>query len=246
MSEVEPSKIVWTPELTRKFWNHTSQRPSGDQTYFTSIYGPAIFKWARRRVKLDKGMTVCDWGCGRGDLAANLVASGIHVVCVDQVASLTPSIAGDPLISFTAFANVAHLRDNMVDGAFLIETVEHLDDQGLAEVLTALHRIVRPNGFLIVTTPNEEQLSRSEVFCPNCDTVFHPMQHVRSVSSKWLSQVANEFGWHARYSEALEFEPRGAGRFVARARNFRSRWSGARLATMPPHLAWYGVNSKPR
>jgi len=54
----------------------------------------------------------------------------------------------------------------------LIEVVEHLKSDILDATLREIHRIMRPGGVLLITTPNNEDLSRSMKFCPDCGAIF--------------------------------------------------------------------------
>ncbi len=40
--------------------------------------------------------------------------------------------------------------------------------------------LLAPGGWLVCTTPNDENLEAAMVFCPASGKIFHPMQHVRS------------------------------------------------------------------
>lgn len=48
--------------------------------------------------------------------------------------------------------SVATLRNYKFDAAFLLHTIEHIDNTGLA--LDNLSKVLEPGGFVIVTTPN--------------------------------------------------------------------------------------------
>lgn len=239
----DPKPTMWTPVLVERFWTVMSRRPDAEDSYFTSIYGQSIAEWSQRNAHLQPGMRVCDWGSGWGHLALALAQMGLYVTCIDQVATLGAAAANHPAVGFVPLREVAEIEERSFDGAFLIETIEHLDDNAVELTLSALHRIVKPGGFLIVTTPNQENLSKNEVYCANCDSIFHPWQHVRSVSRGWLSEVAVRNGWMERYTQELEFEPPGAARFLARARTLRARWSREKGGKVLPHLAWFGVSA---
>ena len=238
----DPRPTIWTPALVERFWTVMSRRPNAEQMYFTSIYGPSIAKWSERNAHLQPGMRVCDWGSGWGHLALALASKGMYVTCIDQVAILGAAAADHPSVDFLPLREVVDIEEPKFDGAFLIETIEHLNDEAVESTLSSLHRIVKPGGFLVITTPNQEQLSGTEVYCANCNSIFHPWQHVRSVSRGWLSEVAARNGWTEKFAQELEFEPRGAARFLCRARMLRSRWFGHKGAYTLPHLAWFGVS----
>ena len=87
------------------------------------------------------------------------------------------------------------LPDESADTAFMVEVVEHLEDRALANLLREAHRIVRPGGHLVLTTPNEENLRGFESMCPECGCIFHRVQHVRSWSATSLTEHVRRFGF---------------------------------------------------
>jgi hypothetical protein len=48
---------------------------------------------------------------------------------------------------------------------------------------------------IVITTPNDEVLDDNKVFCPNCNSVFHRWQHVKSWSASSLEKVITNFGF---------------------------------------------------
>lgn len=123
----------------------------------------AKFSAARRLLDLRPGNRCLDVGCGSGVLAAALARDPrVHVTAVD----------GNP--DAIAFASSHYRRRNLVfrqglvdeldfspasfDRITLLEVIEHLyPEQGRA-LLAALHRLLRPAGRLVVSTPNYRSL----------------------------------------------------------------------------------------
>ena len=108
------------------------------------------------------GRAVLEIGCGRGELACELVtgktpparliaADFAHAaVRLGRVRAASRDIAGVTWM----VADVQHigLPDASVDTVISCETIEHLPDPGQA--LREFHRVLRPGGRLILTTPN--------------------------------------------------------------------------------------------
>jgi hypothetical protein len=46
-----------------------------------------------------------------------------------------------------------------------------------------------PKGRLFITTPNDEDLDKDQIYCPQCDFIHHRWQHVR----KWNSYSLRKF-----------------------------------------------------
>jgi 2-polyprenyl-3-methyl-5-hydroxy-6-metoxy-1,4-benzoquinol methylase len=130
---------------------------------------------------LQPGSRVLDVGCGAGWFCAALAAAGFEAVGVD--------VAGEAIrrarerCPSVEFALVAEHELPYADGAFdavwLGETLEHVQD--VIALLEAIHRVIKPGGRLIVTTPDHGRLLRlalglstrafEQHFEPRCDRV---------------------------------------------------------------------------
>jgi hypothetical protein len=63
-------------------------------------------------------------------------------------------------------------------------------------MLGEIRRILKPGtGYLFVTTPNNENLEASTVFCPECGAVFHRYQHLRSFTIESLEELMRSHGF---------------------------------------------------
>ena len=108
------------------------------------------------------GRDVLEIGCGRGELACELASADpppAHVFAADfahaavrlgRQRALARGVSG---VSWLV-ANVQHigLPDASVDTVISCETIEHLPDP--VQALREFHRVLRPGGRVILTTPN--------------------------------------------------------------------------------------------
>ena len=108
------------------------------------------------------GRAVLEIGCGRGELACELVSGNTppaRLIAADfahaavrlgRVRAASRDIAGVTWM----VADVQHigLPDASVDTVISCETIEHLPDP--VQALREFHRVLRPGGRLILTTPN--------------------------------------------------------------------------------------------
>ncbi len=94
-----------------------------------------------------------DMGCGRGEFLELARQHGHTAMGLDFWASNARAVADAGCPSLSADLNIGlPFRDGALDGATLIEVIEHIVR---AEGLVAeLARVIRPGGWLIVTTPN--------------------------------------------------------------------------------------------
>ena len=94
-----------------------------------------------------------DLGCGRGEFLALAAARGHRGIGLDRRRECAAEVAADRRTALVAdLGRRLPLRDAALDGASLIEVIEHVL---AAESLVAeLARVVRPGGWLLVSTPN--------------------------------------------------------------------------------------------
>jgi SAM-dependent methyltransferase len=209
----EPHKIAWTPEHVRRFWDSYSSNPSLEDTYFAKSVGRHLIDYVSRRIRIG---TAVDFGCGRGDLIGYLLAR--HACYgVDQspesVATVNQRFKDHPRFK-GAFVDSREIEAASADAVFAVEVVEHLDDASLEGLLSGAHRVLKPGAHLVVTTPNSEDLLKSEVMCPNCGCAFHNMQHVRSWSAESLSEYLRRFGFRGSAKRTTLSPRNGVGRLA--------------------------------
>lgn len=136
---------------------------SNDLYYSRNLFAKSIF---RGRVKCALNLvnplnkTVLDVGCGAGFMAYNLSANGARTVACDLRTKLKKSnlvlndLLTDSKIEF-GNADIFHLpfKRNSFDIIYALDMLEHLYDVDIA--LVEIKRVLKDNGFLIVSIPNE-------------------------------------------------------------------------------------------
>jgi hypothetical protein len=68
-----------------------------------------------------------------------------------------------------------------------------------------VRRLTAPGGLAMFTTPNTEDLSRNSVYCPFCDSEFHRVQHVRSLTPGSLQDFLVSAGFDVLFCDGLDF-----------------------------------------
>lgn len=197
----------WTEERVDRFWHHMAERGLG---YFSAFNAQGIV----RVLELAGGLEgrILDWGCGSGALLEAMVARGATACGADAsptaVRHTSARLAG--YASFGGAYLVTEVDTKLAAGSFdavtCIETVEHVDDGALGRLLAQIRRLLCDGGTLLVSTPNEEDLVAAAVYCPFCDSSFHPMQHLRTWSAASLAQVLDEAGFAVRFCGGIRFE----------------------------------------
>jgi SAM-dependent methyltransferase len=230
-NESVPHEVVWTPDRIRRFWDFYVSKGS-DQEYFSSHQGRSIIDFVSRRIRIGIAL---DMGCGRGDLIGYLldhtVTSGSDQ-SPESVAAVNQRFSGHPHFRGAAVGTDG-LANRTVDTVFLIEVVEHLDDETLDSVLREARRLLKPGGHIVLTTPHDENLNANKIMCPECACVFHQWQHVRSWSPATLVERLGKFGFQGRALPTLLSPYEGFQRILQK---IVRRLRGERL----PHMVYIG------
>lgn len=192
MVKTEQHQIEWTPERIERFWDYYSDNKSLEGTYFASMSGQQLIDYVRKRIRI--GVAV-DIGCGRGDLIGFLLNRRIRAYGMDQSNDSVELVR--KRFSSNALFLGAGDQPPPADTAFMLEVVEHMDDEALGKALASIRRILKPGGHLIITTPNNEDLDKGKIMCPECGCIFHRMQHVRRWSADTLASYVERHGFEA-------------------------------------------------
>jgi SAM-dependent methyltransferase len=146
------------------------------------------------------GATVLEAGCGEGYGAGLIASRAARVLAMDYD---EPAIAHArcryPEVTL-ARANLAFLpvRSSTVDIVANFQVIEHLWDQ--AGFLAECHRVLRPGGRLLITTPNRI------TFTPDSDKPLNPY-HTRELSPSELDSLLKAAGFGVEHLLGLHHGP---------------------------------------
>lgn len=164
--------------MVARYWDWQSSKPDD---YFSERYGWNIVGRVRSHFLPGE---ILDYGCGTGGLIGPLLGTGQKVLGVDisqdSLRAVNARFGNQPNFLGTNKPEELIALDKKFPTAILSEVVEHLEEDALDEVFSDLRELIGRNGVLIVTTPNNENLADSEIYCPACDHTFHRWQHVRA------------------------------------------------------------------
>ena len=211
-----PKKLNWTDEQIARFWDYQSITETSQQTYFAFQVGEAVARIAEMAVDSFEGKKVLDFGSGPGHLIPHLLKQGAEVYATDY----SPNSIDEVTKRFVSHTNWGAAErfdghrlpweDNTFDFVFCLETIEHLHDDVCARIFAELHRVLRPSGYAMYTTPHEEKLSDHNVYCPNCNCEFHRMQHLRSWAVDSLTTELERHEYEVEYCRGVDlhdFQP---------------------------------------
>ncbi|MDX1429001.1 MAG: class I SAM-dependent methyltransferase [Rhodothermales bacterium] len=239
MSDDEYRPLVWNDDTIARFWRWQARYP---EQYFAYQFGDRIAHGLRRYI--DQGRRVLDYGCGMGFLSRHLTAFGADVwatdVSLDAVEATNARNRGVAGFHGARTLDEASASPERFDRILSVEVIEHLDDEKLDEFFRRLRELLEPDGIVVITTPNEENLEASEVYCPCCEHVFHRWQHVRSFTSATLKERVVENGLTVMETYVTDFSRRGISGAVASIKSGAKKLIGRREHL--PHLVCVATN----
>jgi 2-polyprenyl-3-methyl-5-hydroxy-6-metoxy-1,4-benzoquinol methylase len=230
--------IVWDDQKVSRLWNFYARTPPYAGNYFSNAHGRQILKASG--LPLHQHIKVLDFGCGPGliwdhlrSLNAQWSYTGVDS-SRDSIAKLAGRASGHAKFagSLTVTSASTPFPDGSFDVVLLVEVLEHLNDEQLGATLKEVGRLLNVGGAVVVTTPNEEDLSLSAKYCPECGAVFHEWQHVRSWSRASLRSCMSSHGFRERFARSLDFSDFESA-LVWMYRRLRRLIAGKRK---PPHM----------
>jgi len=193
-----------------------------------AVYGMLAAAIADRGLR---GGTLVDVGCGSGDFARELPAGAFRYVGVDVVRhpGFPPELE---LVEANLDRDRIPLADGHGDVVVSAETIEHVENP--RALMRELVRLVRPGGWVFVTTPN--QLSLASLLCLLARGEFQYFQkapgmypaHITALLEVDLRRIAEECSLvevDVAYSASgrVPFTPRPWPRPLAARRGLRGR-----------------------
>ncbi len=232
MSHAHYPPLRWTPETIARFWAWQSQFP---EHYFARQFGRRIAKTLARH--MGRGNRALDFGCGPGFLCRHLA------LLADTVWAIEPSAEGRNAANTNntglpgwqgAFA-IDDIRPKSLtfDRIVASEVIEHIDDDALGSFFSDLRSVLAPGGLVAITTPNEEDLRSSEIYCPSCNHTYHRYQHIRSFSAESLAAVVSRHGLEIVSVFTTDFSKGPAGHMAILARRIWREIRGKPSITAP-------------
>lgn len=202
MQEFKEHKIEWDDEKVGRLWNYYSKTPPYKGNYFSEGNGGHVVKLFLESNKIDNPVIV-DFGGGKGFMFEHCKANMGKFTYTNTDFSKDSAIsAKERLKGYAEFKESLHieslpigLEDNSADIVFLIEVLEHLNDEYLETTLNEINRLLKPGGKLVITVPNNEELPLSNNFCPDCGSIYHKWQHVRSLNKDNIKSVLESYSY---------------------------------------------------
>lgn len=203
--------LVWTEEKINAFWDSISSSSNYDHSYFTYHIGEGIINLVRCFATLQGN--ILDFGCGIGHLTGHITKQGLECYCCDSssqsINKLKKRLKNNTSLKGSFVISSDHrlpFENNNFDMIFCVEVFEHLKEGSLSIVIEGLRRILKKEtGYLLVTTPYNENLTDNTSYCPDCGALFHRYQHLRSFTQESLSNLMTQAGFKTLYCNNTDF-----------------------------------------
>lgn len=208
---MKEKRIIWDAEKSNRLYDYKARNPGRVEGYFGFQVGEAIVRFCEYFVVDLSSCNVLDYGCGMGHIIGCFLAKGVNVTGVDmspkEVEYVNKHFGDNENFHGAKKYDGGKLPfgDNSFDLITCTECIEHVLDLHMDNMLFELKRILKPNGIILLTTPNEERISESEVYCPECNTVFHRHGHVRTFSISSLKAIMEEHGYKTIACDSTDF-----------------------------------------
>lgn len=210
MANVDANELAKFSELAHRWWDTESE--------FKPLHriNPLRLNWIDGYSPL-AGKRVLDVGCGGGILADAMARKGAHVLGIDlavkslRVAELHAMEAGTENVEYQEIAveDLAAQRAGEFDVVTCMEMLEHVPDP--ASVVTALGKLVKPGGWVFLSTLNRNAKSflmaivGAEYVLRLLPAGTH--EYNRFIKPSELGQMCREAGLELQGAKGLTFNP---------------------------------------
>ncbi|MCH7345191.1 bifunctional 2-polyprenyl-6-hydroxyphenol methylase/3-demethylubiquinol 3-O-methyltransferase UbiG [Pelomonas sp. CA6] len=210
MANVDVNELAKFSELAHRWWDTESEFKPLHQI------NPLRLEWINGLCPLS-GLKVVDVGCGGGILADAMARKGAQVLGVDlatkslRVAQLHALEAGTDKVEYEEIAveDLAARQPASFDAVTCMEMLEHVPDP--ASVLRALGQLVKPGGWVFVSTLNRSFKSflfaivGAEYVLKLLPAGTH--EYARFIRPSELARMAREAGLELHSAKGLTYNP---------------------------------------
>ncbi len=203
--------IEWNDVKVARFWDTVSKNKSLTETYFTKMVGKEVIEDIGKEIGIAE-KEVLDYGSGPGHLFESILQLKIKLkyfaleFSKDSIDELEKRFRKNPNFESSYYVDTFPSKiKRQFDIIICCEVVEHLPQDMLNNFIVEAKKLLKPGGYIYITTPNEENLDLSKVNCPDCGCSFHRWQHVRSWSSETLRSFMEDNGFKTHIVKTLNY-----------------------------------------
>jgi len=170
-------------KLTVLAWSHETYvkwRRGFHGKYSGQRNSRAVFRMARTYL----GRRILDAGCGDGSMLKEIRRRlpKADAIGLDVEANKEMGIVAGDLLRLP-------FESGTFDSVLSMDVLEHMPADSVGAALREIHRVLKPGGYLCMTTPKDEDLRAALVICPECHTWSHPVGHTQSFSAESIREL---------------------------------------------------------
>ena len=200
-------------KVQQAYWDHlqVTKRNWWNAQHRTRL--EATFGEMKRLLKRADGKSVLDIGFGDGYLLKRLSGFGLRCFGMDiseeNVRLTKAEFVRDGINA--SFATATCLSLPFSEGSFDVivacEVLEHLTDAESKLLLEEARRCLKVHGYIIITTPYNENLEISNIVCPKCLSAINISGHMQSFCEDKISALLSNSGFQVLESKHFSIPP---------------------------------------
>ncbi|MGD9488331.1 MAG: class I SAM-dependent methyltransferase [Calditrichaceae bacterium] len=128
-----------------------------------------------------------DIGCGDGTIT-NQLGNKFNVIAVDRSRNALNFVTTKRL---RASSDKIGAATNKFDLVFSSEVLEHLPDEVFESTISEIKRLSRK--YIYLTFPNNENVEKNYIKCPQCAFIFNRSYHMRKLNLKIIKELFSDF-----------------------------------------------------
>ena len=210
-------EVEWSEKKISDFWDNKNRLIDSNimsSGYFSQQTGPFLLRKLNRSIGF-KNKDILDYGCGQGHLIDEICSKyKPKSVCGVDLSSEACKDSNTRNKKHQMFKGAYQLSEDMplepksFDIVFLLEVVEHMRDEDISQALSIIKSLLKPNGMVVISTPDNEDLRKATFVCPDCGCYFHSVQHVRAWTPASLEKTVKNNGFETyKIIETTLFAP---------------------------------------
>lgn len=159
-------------------------------------YPAQLVAYLIKRFDLQKGSTIVEIGCGRGDFLKEFQYAGLRSIGVDREDSCKSLSPGIDVRTCDIASEQLPFDDTSIDVIFSKSVIEHLFDP--SQLLREINRVLKPGGRVVVMTPDWHTQWKN---------FYEDFTHARPYSELALSDLLKVHGFRSIKVEAFHQLP---------------------------------------
>lgn len=155
--------------------------------------------------------SIVDVGCGDGSITNNLSDSFI-IFATDRSINALTTINTE---RFCSSADHIPLANESFDLVLSSEMIEHLPEEVFRKAIAEFKRISKK--YIFLTFPNDENIEKNFVKCPECYNIFNKVYHLRKINLLKIKDLFPDY--EIKFAKNFGKEIRKYNRHLARIKH---------------------------